>query len=114
MTATNVTASRKPLAKPPISFFERYLTVWVALCVVAGILAGQFFPAVSQAIGRMLPRGMEVSGRLMLGDCDLGSLSKREMRSMLGAQDVERLAGHPALTRSIVAPTALSFSSSRS
>ncbi|KAA0089266.1 arsenical-resistance protein [Paraburkholderia sp. T12-10] len=82
MTATNVTASRKPLAKPPISFFERYLTVWVALCVVAGILAGQFFPAVSQAIGRMqyahvnLPVGLLIWVMIipMLVKVDFGSL----------------------------------------
>lgn len=53
MTATDLTASNKPPAKPPIGFFERYLTVWVALCIVAGVLAGQFFPAMFQTIGRM-------------------------------------------------------------
>ncbi len=29
----------------PISFFERYLSVWVFLCIVAGISLGQFFPS---------------------------------------------------------------------
>src|ERR1017187_1752566 len=36
-----------------MSVFERYLTVWVFLCIVAGILLGQIAPAVFQAIGRM-------------------------------------------------------------
>ena len=36
-----------------MSLFERYLTVWVFLCIVAGIALGQFFPSVFQAIGRM-------------------------------------------------------------
>jgi ACR3 family arsenite transporter len=40
-------------ARPAIGFFERYLTVWVALCIVGGILAGQLLPQVFQAIGRM-------------------------------------------------------------
>src|SRR5437879_3645433 len=34
-----------------MSFFERFLTLWVALCIIAGIALGQFFPAVFQAIG---------------------------------------------------------------
>jgi arsenite transporter len=34
-----------------MSTFERYLTVWVALCIVAGIALGHFFPAVFHAIG---------------------------------------------------------------
>ncbi len=36
-----------------MSVFERYLTVWVFLCIVAGIAVGQLFPSVFQAIGRM-------------------------------------------------------------
>ncbi len=31
--------------------FERYLSVWVALCILAGILLGHLFPAVFQVIG---------------------------------------------------------------
>lgn len=34
-----------------MSTFERYLSVWVALCIVAGIALGQFMPDVFQAIG---------------------------------------------------------------
>ena len=33
--------------------FERYLTLWVALCIVAGIIIGQLFPAPIQAIGAL-------------------------------------------------------------
>ena len=34
-----------------MSVFERYLTLWVALCIVAGIGLGHLFPGVFQAIG---------------------------------------------------------------
>ena len=37
----------------PMSVFERYLTVWVFLCIVAGIALGQFFPSVFQTIGSL-------------------------------------------------------------
>jgi len=40
-------------APAPLGFFERYLTVWVALCIVAGIAAGQIMPGAFQALGRM-------------------------------------------------------------
>ncbi|WP_298010660.1 ACR3 family arsenite efflux transporter [uncultured Aquabacterium sp.] len=36
-----------------MSIFERYLTVWVFLCIVVGIALGQFIPAPFHAIGRM-------------------------------------------------------------
>jgi ACR3 family arsenite transporter len=40
-------------AVAPMSVFERYLTVWVALCIVAGIAAGQWLPGVFQSLGRL-------------------------------------------------------------
>ncbi len=36
-----------------MNFFERWLTLWVFLCIVAGVLLGQAFPPLFQAIGRM-------------------------------------------------------------
>lgn len=36
-----------------MNHFERYLTVWVFLCIVAGIALGQFFPAFFQLIGHL-------------------------------------------------------------
>jgi ACR3 family arsenite transporter len=36
-----------------MNVFERYLTVWVFLCIVVGIALGQVFPGLFQAIGRM-------------------------------------------------------------
>ena len=36
-----------------MSRFERYLSVWVALCIVAGVAIGQALPGPVQAIGRM-------------------------------------------------------------
>jgi arsenite transporter len=43
-------------AGAPMSLFERYLTLWVALCIVAGISLGHLMPGVFQAIG-----GLEVA-----------------------------------------------------
>ncbi|SDC57417.1 ACR3 family arsenite efflux transporter [Paraburkholderia lycopersici] len=43
-------------SRPPIGFFERYLTLWVALCIVAGVVLGRALPSVFQAIG-----GIEVA-----------------------------------------------------
>src|SRR5512134_3665143 len=40
-------------ASASMSVFERYLTVWVFLCIVVGIALGQMLPVPFQAIGRM-------------------------------------------------------------
>jgi ACR3 family arsenite transporter len=46
-------AAAGPATKPTIGFFERWLTVWVVLCIVAGIGLGQLLPGPVQTLGRM-------------------------------------------------------------
>lgn len=38
--------------KPGIGFFERYLTIWVILCMIVGILVGKFLPMVPEFLNR--------------------------------------------------------------
>ncbi len=37
----------------PMSIFERYLTIWVFLCIIVGVLLGQMMPGLFQAIGHL-------------------------------------------------------------
>ena len=69
-------------AAVPMSVFERYLTVWVFLCIVAGIALGRFLPGAFQAIGKMeiaqvnLPVGLLIWVMIipMLMRVDFGAL----------------------------------------
>jgi ACR3 family arsenite transporter len=36
-----------------LGFFERYLTVWVALCIVAGVALGQLAPSVPEGLSKL-------------------------------------------------------------
>ncbi|AIO67968.1 ACR3 family arsenite efflux transporter [Burkholderia oklahomensis] len=75
---------RAAAARPAIGFFERYLSAWVALCIVAGIVLGQWLPGVFQAIGRMevaqvnLPVGLLIWVMIvpMLIKIDFGAMSQ--------------------------------------
>ena len=68
----------------PMSVFERYLTVWVLLCIVVGIALGQMLPSVFQAVGRMeiakvnLPVGLLIWVMVipMLVKVDFGALGE--------------------------------------
>ncbi|HJV84242.1 MAG TPA: ACR3 family arsenite efflux transporter [Noviherbaspirillum sp.] len=70
--------------KPAIGFFERYLTVWVALCIIAGIVLGRLFPALFQAIAQLevarvnIPVGVLIWIMIipMLIKIDFGALSQ--------------------------------------
>jgi len=38
--------------KTEIGFFQKYLSVWVALCMAAGVLIGKYLPAVPDTLGK--------------------------------------------------------------
>ena len=67
-----------------MNVFERYLTVWVFLCIVVGIALGQMFPGVFQAIGALevaqvnLPVGLLIWVMIipMLVKVDFGALQE--------------------------------------
>ncbi|MBR0641634.1 ACR3 family arsenite efflux transporter [Plastoroseomonas hellenica] len=49
MSEAAIAEGRAPA--PALGIFERYLTLWVALCIIAGILLGQALPGVFHALG---------------------------------------------------------------
>jgi len=67
-----------------MSVFERYLTVWVFLCIVVGMALGHLWPGVFQAVGRMevaqvnLPVGVLIWVMVipMLMKVDFGALGE--------------------------------------
>lgn len=79
-----------PESGAAMGFFERYLTLWVALCIVAGIVPGRVAPGVFQAIGALqlaqvnLPVGVLIWVMIipMLMKIDFGSLHEvRQQRA---------------------------------
>jgi ACR3 family arsenite transporter len=43
-----------------INFFQKYLTVWVILCMVIGILIGKFIPVIPEVLGKMEIAGISI------------------------------------------------------
>jgi ACR3 family arsenite transporter len=71
-----------PAPAAAMNVFERWLTLWVAICIAVGIALGQWFPAPFQALGRMevakvnLPVGLLIWVMIipMLLKVDFGAL----------------------------------------
>jgi len=53
MEAVLIAAPARPAAKR-LNLFERYLTIWVGLCMVAGVVLGKWAPSLAQSL-----RGLE-------------------------------------------------------
>ena len=79
-----VTCTERHSLTQNMSVFERYLSLWVALCIVAGVALGQWLPSVFHALGAMeiaqvnLPVGVLIWVMIipMLMKIDFGALGQ--------------------------------------
>ncbi|RYF19200.1 MAG: ACR3 family arsenite efflux transporter [Comamonadaceae bacterium] len=84
MSATDIAAGSSASGRPAIGFFERYLTVWVALCIVTGVALGQLLPGFFQGVAALelakvnLPVGVLIWVMIipMLLKIDFGALGQ--------------------------------------
>jgi ACR3 family arsenite transporter len=53
MSSSTTAQAASAAAEPRIGFFERYLSLWVALCIVAGIALGQWMPGFFQGVAAL-------------------------------------------------------------
>jgi hypothetical protein len=77
----------------PMSFFERWLTLWVLLCIIAGTIIGVAAPELAQTVGRVqiaqlsLPVGLLIWAMIipMLMKVDFAALHQlRSQRNSIG------------------------------
>lgn len=84
MSVPTQAAAPVPHANGGMSVFERYLTLWVFLCIVLGVALGQLMPALFQTIGHLevaqvnLPVGILIWVMIipMLLKVDFGALGQ--------------------------------------
>jgi ACR3 family arsenite transporter len=76
-----------------MGFFERYLTLWVALCIVAGISLGHFFNDSFQAIGGMEVAKVNLPVALLVWLMIIPMLLKIDLRALKGVRAHWRGAG---------------------
>lgn len=67
-----------------MSFFERFLTLWVALCIGAGIALGQAFPVVFQHIGLLELAGINLPVALLIWLMIVPMLMKIDFAALRG------------------------------
>jgi len=76
-----------------IGFVERYLTVWVALCILVGIALGQLFPGVFQYIGRIEAAHINLPVAVLVWLMIIPMLIKIDLRQLEGVKKYWRGVG---------------------
>jgi ACR3 family arsenite transporter len=68
-----------------MSFFDRYLSLWVALCIVAGIAVGQFLPGIPEALGKLEYANVSIPIAILIWIMIFPMMLKIDFRSIVDA-----------------------------
>jgi arsenite transporter len=72
--------------KQGLGFFERYLSVWVALCIVAGVAIGQLIPAVPAVLGGLTVAQVNLPVALLIWAMIFPMMLQIDFASILGVR----------------------------
>ena len=86
MSAQCETTGRRA-ARAEMPFFEKYLSVWVALCIVVGIALGRLFPPAFDALGGMEVARVNLPVAVLIWLMILPMLLKIDFHSLVEVKD---------------------------
>ncbi len=74
-------------ANKDIGFFERYLSVWVALCIAAGVAIGQFVPFVPNVLGEMTYAEVNLPVAVLIWVMIFPMMLQIDFKSIIGVRE---------------------------
>ncbi len=95
--------------KADMSFFERYLTAWVAICIVVGILLGQGMPDVFKAIGALEIAKVNLPVGLLIWVMIIPMLLKIDFSALHQVKDHVKGIGVTLVINWLVKPFSMAF-----
>jgi len=101
--------TNKTTSAAPMSIFERYLTLWVFCCIVAGIALGQLLPSLFQAVGRMEIAHVNLPVGLLIWVMIVPMLIKVDFRAVHEVRQHARGIGVTLFVNWLVKPFSMAF-----
>ncbi len=92
-----------------MNLFERYLTLWVGLCIVPGILLGQALPQFFQAVGRLEVDRVNLPVGLLIWVMIIPMLVKVDFSALGEVRQHVRAIGVTLLVNWLVKPFSMAF-----
>ena len=97
------------MQKSSMSVFERYLTVWVVLCIVVGIGLGQVFPGTARAIGAWEVARVNIPVGLLIWVMIIPMLLKVDFAALGEVRNHRRGIGVTVFVNWLVKPFSMAF-----
>jgi ACR3 family arsenite transporter len=92
-----------------MNIFERYLTLWVFLCIIVGVIAGQLMPETFQAIGGLEFAQVNLPVGLLIWVMIIPMLVKVDFKAMHQVKDHIRGIGITLFINWLVKPFSMAF-----
>lgn len=93
----------------PMNVFERYLSLWVFLCIVAGVALGQLFPAIFQSIGAVQVAQVNLPVGLLIWIMIIPMLLKVDFNALYEVRQHMRGIGVTLFVNWMVKPFSMAF-----
>jgi ACR3 family arsenite transporter len=92
-----------------MGLFERYLTLWVGVCMVAGVALGHFFPAPFHALGEMEYAKVNAPVAILIWIMIIPMLLKVDLRALVGVRRHWRGVGVTLVVNWLVKPFSMAL-----
>lgn len=79
--------------KSGISFFQRYLTIWVILCMVLGILIGKYLPGIPAFLNRFEYARVSIPMAILIWLMIYPMMMKVDFQSIKMLVEIRRIPG---------------------
>ncbi len=92
-----------------LGFFGRYLTIWVALCIVAGVALGQWLPAVPETLSRYTVAQVNLPVAVLIWAMIFPMMVQIDFRSLLDVRKQPRGITITLVTNWLIKPFTMFF-----
>lgn len=92
-----------------MNVFERYLSIWVALCIIAGVILGNLMPGAFQSIGRMGLAKVNIPVGLLIWVMIIPMLVKVDFGALHQVRDHVKGIGVTLFVNWLVKPFSMAF-----
>ncbi len=73
-----------------LSFFEKYLSIWVAICIIVGIALGRFVPVVTNTLGKFEYAHVNIPIAILIWFMIYPAMAEIDFKSILGVKEKPR------------------------
>src|SRR4030043_2371445 len=103
-TSNTVKEIKKPAETKGLGFFEKFLSVWVILCIVVGVAIGRFLPLIPNALSKLEYAHVSIPVAILIWLMIYPMMLKIDFASILGATKKPRGLAITTVTNWLIKP----------